>query len=70
MVGVNLDKQPDDHPRTTSWYMEGRRRQDALFSRSNMGGGVFVKPWDYTIIGSAVGDSPWTDFEGVLVETP
>jgi len=31
---------------------------------------VFVKPWDYTIIGSAVGDSPWADFEGVIVVTP
>jgi hypothetical protein len=38
-------------------------------AEATWGSGVFVKPWDYNIVGSAVGDSPRADL-GVLLETP
>jgi len=50
--------------------MQGDSGNNYYLAEATWGSGVFVKPWDYTIIGSAVGDSPWSDFEGVIVETP
>lgn len=70
MVGVNLDEEPNDHLRTFSWYIEDENGKEYYLAEATWGSGVFVDPWDYTIEGSAVGDSPWVDFEGIIVETP
>ena len=71
MVGVNLTEKPDDQFRQYTYYMSDSNNGKTYYlAEATWGSGVFVKPWDYSIIGSAVGDSPWADFEGVIVETP
>ncbi len=61
MVGVYLGEQPKDHPRATIWSYdyEGKKYFVAEATWSD----VFKSPWNYDIIGSAVGDSPWSEFK-------
>lgn len=68
MVGVYLSEQPDDHRESVSYYEhEGRVYYVAEATWAD----EFAKPWDYDVIGAAVGDNPWTEFKVTdVVETP
>jgi len=60
MVGVELGQHPDDQLREYYYSMTDTNLGKTYYlAEATWGSGVFVKSWDYNIVGSAVGDSPW-----------
>ncbi len=56
MVGVELN----DQLRTQNYYIAASGSGKTYYlAEATSGSGVFVKPWDYTLVGCAVGDSPY-----------
>ncbi|MGI0015264.1 MAG: transglutaminase domain-containing protein, partial [Nitrososphaera sp.] len=61
MVGVALSEQPDDHYREFSSYVDydGERYYLGEATWNNQ---LLTQQFDYTRIGTAVGDNPWSEF--------
>ena len=64
MVAVRLAEEPDDWSRKSYWYYMYRGKKYWVMEATWLNPEETVTfPWQYEIIGSAVGDLPWDSFE-------
>jgi hypothetical protein len=69
LIGVNLQEEPNDHPRQTRSFLSDNGVKYYL-AEPVWSSGVFVKPWDYNQHGSSVGDMVWKNFSGTIIRAP
>jgi hypothetical protein len=60
MIGVNLSEMPDDHSRDSIWHYE--YGNDLYYLGEATWADVFTDPTNHVLIGSSIGDQPWSEF--------